>query len=59
MDLVMFLVTFFLGYLGIHRFLKGHIISGIIWLFTGGLFGIGWLIDVIWTLLDKPLIFQE
>ena len=25
----------------------------------GGLLGIGWLIDVIYTVMDKPLIMQK
>ncbi len=36
---------FFLGLLGIHRFYLGHIGMGILYLLTGGLCGIGWLID--------------
>jgi len=44
-----FLVTailwFFLGIIGIHRFYLGHIGVGILYLFTAGLCGIGWLID--------------
>lgn len=36
---------FFLGLLGFHRFYLGHIGMGILYLLTGGLCGIGWLID--------------
>lgn len=35
----------FFGLLGIHRFYLGHIVIGIIYLLTGGLCGIGWIID--------------
>jgi TM2 domain-containing membrane protein YozV len=39
----------FIGPLGIHRFYMGKIWTGLLWLFTGGLVGIGWLYDF-WTL---------
>ncbi len=58
-DVVDFLIAFFLGAFGIYRFYKGHILSGVVWLLTGGLLGIGWLIDVIWVALDKPLIWAK
>jgi TM2 domain-containing membrane protein YozV len=47
--LVAYVLWFFLGLLGIHRFYLGRPVSGVIWLLTGGLFGIGWLVDVVLT----------
>lgn len=44
---VAFILCFFVGVLGFHRFYVGKIGTGILWLFTGGLFGIGWLVDCI------------
>lgn len=42
-----FLLCFFLGFLGAHRFYVGKVTSGIVWLLTGGLCGIGTLVDFI------------
>lgn len=39
-------LTVLLGYLGIHRFYVGKVGTGFIWLFTGGGFVIGWLLDI-------------
>lgn len=37
----------FLGSLGVHKFYVGKIGLGILYLFTVGLFGIGWIVDII------------
>jgi len=42
---------------GINRVLRGRLIIGVIWIFTGGLFGIGWVIDVITMLFQKDITF--
>ena len=39
-------VLWLFGFTGSHRFYYGKPISGTIWLFTLGLLGIGWLIDL-------------
>ena len=45
--LAAFLLCFFLGEFGAHYFYVGRIWMGILYLFTFGLFGFGWLVDVI------------
>ena len=50
---VAFFLCLFLGYFGAHKFYEGKGGTGILYLFTFGLFGIGWFIDCI-VLLFKP-----
>ena len=45
--LTRFLITLFLGEFGVHKFLDRKIGLGILYLCTFGLFGVGWLVDVI------------
>lgn len=47
------LLCIFLGGFGIHRFYVGKIVSGIIWLLSFGLFGIGWLVDIVLILIGS------
>lgn len=44
--LIDFVLCLFLGYLGVHKFYEKKTGLGILYLFTMGLFGIGWIIDI-------------
>lgn len=37
----------FLGWTGAHRFYVGKVGTGLIYLITGGLFGLGWVVDIL------------
>ena len=50
---IAFFLCLFFGVLGIHKFYEGRILLGIVYIFTGGLFGIGVIIDLR-RLLFKP-----
>lgn len=45
--LVTLILCVFGGMLGLHHFYAGRIGMGIAYIFTGGLFGVGWIIDII------------
>ena len=49
---VAWILLTFLGLLGIHRMYMGKWITGIIYFFTGGILGIGYIYDY-WTLNDQ------
>ena len=42
---------------GINRILRGKVIIGLLWIITCGIFGIGWLIDIITMLFRKDITF--
>ena len=39
-------VVWIFGFLGAHRFYFGRPLTGTLWFFTFGLFGVGWLVDL-------------
>lgn len=47
------LLCIFLGTLGVHRFYEGKIGTGILWLCTLGLFGIGWVVDIVLIVTNR------
>lgn len=51
--MVLALVCFFLGYLGVHRFMTGKVGTGILMILTVGGFGIWIWIDLIMILMGK------
>ena len=42
-----FIITLVFGWLGVHKFMDGKIGMGLLYLFTCGLFCIGWIVDTI------------
>lgn len=52
---LMFVITLLFGLIGVHKFIMGQKMMGIIYLCTAGLFGIGWFFDLftIWGAIEK------
>jgi len=55
---IAWLLLTFLGLFGIHRMYMGKWLSGILYLFTLGIFGIGYIYDY-WTLNDQITVINE
>ena len=55
---VAYLLWFLLGPVGVHKFYLGKIGMGILYLFTGGIFLIGWIIDL-FTLPSQVRAYNE
>ncbi len=51
--LLLSLVFFFTGIAGLQRFYAGKIWTGILWLCTGGLIGIGQIVDIIFIICGR------
>lgn len=51
-----FILCLVFGFWGVHKFYEGKVGMGFLYLFTAGLFGIGWFIDTL-VLLCQPTTY--
>jgi TM2 domain-containing membrane protein YozV len=64
--LVALVLCVLLGYFGVHRFYVGKFVTGVIWLLTGDLLGVGYIVDMVMTAIGTftdvdrlPLCFWD
>ena len=57
--IIRLILTVFFGPLvqGINRILRGKTLVGLLWIITGGVFAIGWIIDIFTMLTKKDITF--
>lgn len=55
LQIVALILCILLGLIGVHRFYLGYTGMGILYLLTLGLFGIGWIIDIILLIIPNGL----
>jgi TM2 domain-containing membrane protein YozV len=51
--LVALLLAIFMGFWGVHRLYVGRYLTAALWFFTGGLFGFGWIFDVVMIAIGR------
>jgi len=54
---VAWILLVFLGLFGVHRMYMGKWLSGILYLLTGGIFGLGYIYDL-WTINDQITVIN-
>ncbi len=54
---VAWILLVFLGFFGVHRMYMGKWLTGILYLLTGGIFGLGYIYDL-WTINDQITVIN-